>query len=161
MQEQINDKTIAVSVKSAKFTGKIFEQVLVKLLEQLKKRKNARDSPEIYKGQQTVKQLVGQGAGVSNIELPDAGIKRFRHIAKKYGVDFAVKKDASEKSARWIIFFKTRDKDVLQSAIDEYTSKIVKGKDKPSLIADLKENIEIAKNIAAGKVKNKRRELEL
>ena len=46
-------------------------------------------------GKQTVKQLIGQNQGVSNIEITDPSIKEFEKIARKYGVDYAVKKDRS------------------------------------------------------------------
>ena len=37
-------------------------------------------------GKQTVKQLIGQNQGVSNIEITDPSIKEFEKIARKYGV---------------------------------------------------------------------------
>ena len=42
---------------------------------------------DVYKrqGKQTVKQLVGQNQGVSNIEITDPSIKEFEKIARKYG----------------------------------------------------------------------------
>ena len=51
--------------------------------------------PKTHKGKQTVKQPVGQGAGVTNIEITDNNIKAFESVARKYGVDFALKKDAA------------------------------------------------------------------
>lgn len=44
-------------------------------------------------GKQTVKQLIGQNQGVSNLEITDPSIREFEKIARKYGVDYAVKKD--------------------------------------------------------------------
>ena len=65
------------------------------------------------KGKQTVKELVGQGAGVTSIEISDKNIKSFESIARKYGVDFAVKKDSTEKPPTYLVFFKGRDTDAL------------------------------------------------
>ena len=62
-------------------------------------KQKSRDSPIISKGKQTVKQLVGQNQGVSNIEITDPSIKEFEKIARKYGVDYAVKKDRSTSPA--------------------------------------------------------------
>ena len=62
------------------------------------------------KGKQSVKELVGQGAGVTNIEISDKNIKSFESIARKYGVDFAVKKDNTEKPPKYLVFFKGREK---------------------------------------------------
>ena len=61
------------------------------LAEMTKSQKN----PKIYKGKQSVKHLVRQGAGVSNIEITDGNIKSFERVARKYGVDFALKKDTT------------------------------------------------------------------
>ncbi len=44
-------------------------------------------------GKTSVKKLVGEGAGVSSIEVTDGNIKSFERVARKYNVDFAVKKD--------------------------------------------------------------------
>jgi len=54
---------------------------------------------------------VGQGTGVSNIEISDKNIKSFESVARKYGVDYALKKDASGDTPKWLVFFKGRDDD--------------------------------------------------
>ena len=66
----------------------------------------SRDTPVIPHGKQTVKQLIGQNQGVSNIEITDPSIKEFEKIARKYGVDYAVKKDRSSSPPKYLIFFK-------------------------------------------------------
>lgn len=52
-----------------------------------------------------MKQLVRQGAGVQNIEITDKNIKSFEHVARKYGVDFALKKDTA--SGKYLVFSET------------------------------------------------------
>ena len=44
-------------------------------------------------GKTSVKKLVGEGVGVSSIEVTDGNIKSFERVARKYNIDFAVKKD--------------------------------------------------------------------
>ena len=44
-------------------------------------------------GKTSVKKLVGEGVGVSSIEVTDGNIKSFEWVTRKYNVDFAVKKD--------------------------------------------------------------------
>ena len=48
----------------------------------------------------------GQNQGVSNIEINDPSIRDFERIARKYGVDYAVKKDRSTSPPKYLIFFK-------------------------------------------------------
>ena len=73
-------------------------------------------NPKIYKGKQSVKHLVRQGAGVSNIEITDGNIKSFERTANKYGLDFALKKDISVEPPSYLVFFKGRDVDVMTAA---------------------------------------------
>ena len=50
-------------------------------------------------------------------------IKAFESTAKKYGIDFALKKDTTESPTRYLVFFKGRDTDVLAAAFKEFSSK--------------------------------------
>lgn len=54
---------------------------------------------------EVVKSLVRQGQGVTNIEITDANIGSFEPKARKYGVDFALKKDCTETPPKWLVFF--------------------------------------------------------
>ena len=74
-------------------------------------------------GKQTVKQLIGQNQGVSNIEITDPSIREFEKIARKYGVDYAVKKDRSSSPPKYLIFFKGRDADALTAALPNTPAK--------------------------------------
>jgi hypothetical protein len=119
-------------------------------------------TPENYagKGKQTVKQLVGQGQGVTNIEISDKNIKSFESIARKYGVDFAVKKDATELPPKWLVFFKGRDTDAITAAFKEYSAKqLTKDADKPSMLGMLRDLMEKVKNQVLDITKNKNRGL--
>ena len=78
------------------------------LLAQMKKQ---HDKQKIPHGKQTLKQLMKQNAGVSNIEITKDNIKAFESTAKKYGIDFALKKDSTETPPRYLVFFKGRDAD--------------------------------------------------
>ena len=45
-----------------------------------------------------------QNTGVSNIEITKDNIKAFEHTAKKYGIDYEIKKDATETPPRYPVF---------------------------------------------------------
>lgn len=159
MQEQVNEKTMSLIFRGTKFTGRMLEKALNKLLADMKRQKQKGAAPKSYKGKQSVKELVKQGAGVINIEIADEGLKRFEGIARKYGVDFAIKKDVSETPPKWLVFFKARDEHAMTAAFNEYTSKsITRGPKKPSLLSALRKNVELIKNQVVDKVRNKRRE---
>jgi len=115
------------------------------------------------KGQQTVKQLARQGAGVSNIEVSDKNIKAFEGVARKYGVDFAIKKDVSENPPRWLVFFKGRDADAIMSAFKEFSAKQLRREKtkKRSVNETLKENTEKVKSKDREKTRHKDRGRDL
>ena len=97
MQEEVENRTVAIATSAAKFTGRLFKAVICKYLEHRKnvktqKANKARASPVIPHGKQTVKQLIGQNQGVSTVESNDPDIKAFDRIARKYGGDYAIKK---------------------------------------------------------------------
>ena len=89
--------------------------------------------------------------GVSNIEITDANIKVFESTAKKYGIDFALKKADD----RYLVFFKGRDADVLTAAFREFSKKKLDKERKPSVRRDLAEKkAEAAQTAKRDKVKN-------
>jgi hypothetical protein len=171
LQEQINDKSVSLIIRGSKLTAQTLEKAMRQVLTAMKKQhKNSdkSDNLKIYKGKQTVQQLVGQNQGVNNIEISDGNIKSFERVARKYGVDFALKKDTSEKNPKWIVFFKAKDSDAITAAFKEYGVKMAKKADKsvsetPSLSADLAKAKEAvrAESVTKDKEKNKNMEISL
>lgn len=111
MQDEVNEKTIALYIKTGKLTAQTLQKAMKAILS--KGKKQLAKPPQ---GKQSLKQLMKQNAGVSNIEITEGNIKAFESTAKKYGIDFALKKDATESPPRYLVFFKGRDADVLTAA---------------------------------------------
>lgn len=165
MQEEVENRTLTLVVSGTKFTGRLFKAAISKYMARRREKKlekqRSRDSPVTPKGKQTVKQLIGQNQGVSNIEINDPSIRDFERIARKYGVDYAVKKDRSASPPKYLIFFKARDADALTAAFSEYTQKKVKKADRserPSVLAKLAQFKELLKNTVVDR--SRRKELE-
>ena len=165
MQEEVENRTLTLVVSGTKFTGRLFKAAISKYMAHRREKKlekqRSRDSPVTPKGKQTVKQLIGQNQGVSNIEINDPSIRDFERIARKYGVDYAVKKDRSTSPPKYLIFFKGRDADALTAAFSEYTQKKVKKADRserPSVRAKLAQFKELLKNTVVDR--SRRKELE-
>ncbi|MDY2996601.1 MAG: PcfB family protein [Bacilli bacterium] len=160
MQEEVNEKVIALSIKGTKLTAELLQKSMKFLLSQIRKQTTKAMQP---RGKQTLKQLMKQNAGVSNIEITDGNIKAFESTAKKYGIDFALKKDTTEQPPRYLVFFKGRDADVLTAAFKEFSQKKLNTREKPSIrqtITAMKEKA-AAKNAERGKLKNKERGIDL
>ena len=147
MQEEITQRTVALSVEAGKLTARLLQQAMKKALEEMERQKK---DPQLRHGKQTIRQLMKHGAGVSNIEITDQNIKAFSATAKKYGIDFALKKDASGEIPRYLVFFKGRDADAVTAAFREFSAKNLAQEKKPS----------IRKRLTLAKEQTKRQELE-
>ena len=146
---------MALAINGTKITGRMIKAAIASYLAH---RKAAKSQDVIPHGKQTVKQLIGQNQGVSNVELTDPSIRAFERIARKYGVDYAVKRDRANDPPRFLIFFKSRDADALTSAFNEYVGKKVKKASRPSVLQRLAHFKELVKNTVVNR--EKRRELE-
>ena len=85
MQEEVTQKTIALYVKVGKGAARLTEQALQKAIQKFLEQKS-----KPAHGKQTMRQLMKQNAGVSNIEITDSNIKAFESTAKKYNIDFSL-----------------------------------------------------------------------
>ena len=108
-----------------------------------RKKAVARMAKDTVKGKQSVKELIGQGQGVSSMDIGDSGIKDFKKIANKYGVDFAIVKDKNADPPLYTVFFKAKDADAIKQILKEYAAKQMKKKEKaaekkPSILQKLK-----------------------
>ena len=120
MQEEVTGKAVALIVDGARMSEQVLEKALNAYLDAQKNKK-----PKIYRGKQSLKHLARQNAGLANIEISDKNIKAFTQVAKKYHVDFALKKDTTAEKPRYLVFFKSRDADAITAAFQEFTARKV------------------------------------
>lgn len=157
MQEEVTQKTMAFSIKSAKLMAQVLQAAARKFLEARNKGKTT-----LHHGQQSLKQLKKHGAALSNIEITDANIGLFRPCAKKYGVDFTLRKDKTTQPPHYIVIFKSRDADNLEQAFKEFTAKKLSREAKPSIRKTLSVLREAAgRNVQRAKEKIRDRGMEL
>lgn len=156
MQEEVENRTVALAINSGKLTGRVLKAAILKFL--AAQQNNGRDSPEIPRGKQSVKDLAKQNQGLSSIEVTDKNIKSFEQVARKYGVDFAVKKDKFVTPPKYLVFFKGRDADAITAAFTEFTAKTMKKAARPSVLVQLKKFTELMKRTITDRVKNREKE---
>ena len=163
MQDEVNTKVIALVIKGGRISAEVLEKALKKFVEEIEKAQKQASRPKTYRGKQSIKHLVEQNAAISNIEVTDGNIKSFEHTARKYGIDYALKKDTSEQPPRYLVFFKGRDVDVMTQAFKEFSARTIKQKEKPSLRQKLSRKKEQSKSQHREqvKVKSKDRGVEL
>lgn len=166
MQEEVNHKTVALVVNTTKMTASVLKRAIERKLQHDSQVRGQRKNQRLAKrqniqkhGKMSVKKLVSSGSGVSNIEITDHNIKSFERIARKYGIDFSLKKDKSKVPPRHIVFFRGRDMDVVNQAFKEFVAKQTRSKSKPSI----KKRLRHYKDIVVKSIKksrNKTRDIE-
>ena len=160
MQEEVENRTVNLAISTTKLTGRMIVAGIRKGLNHLERRKAQKNRDPAIHGKQTVKQLLGQNQGATNVEIDKTGIKDFERLAKKYGVDFAVRKDKSVDPLRYIVFVRAKDADALDVICKEHQAMaMTKGK-KPSVLAQLKKFKELVAALPK-KVREKKQERDL
>jgi len=159
MQEDVEQRSITLAINGSKFTGRLLKSAISKYLvhRKEKQREKAHSGEVIHHGRQTVKQLIGQNQGVNNIEIVGSDIRDFERIARRYGVDYAVKKVGGDKP-KFLVFFKARDADALTAAFTEYADKKVRRQARPSVLKLLRAIKDKLAAVERAPVKNRSRE---
>ena len=135
-------------------TGRVLAQAMRLYLQS---RNN--QSHEIPKGKQSLADLEKQNAALSSIEITNKNIRSFDKAAKKYKIDYALKKDKTKEPPVYYVFFKGRDEERISMAFNEYSQKLLK--EKPSIRKALRKFAELAKTQNRQREKVKDRGMEL
>ena len=138
MQEEVEQRTLTLAINGTKFTGRMLKAAVAKFMAYRRSHKAAKACVH-PKGKQTVKQLARQGQGVNTMEIADENLRQFERIARKYGVDYAVRRDTSADTPRFLVFFKGRDADAISAAFKEFLSTKERKSERPSLLQKLRE----------------------
>ena len=129
MQDEVNEKTVSLCIRCGKVTANLLKAAMKKALvkmEQEKQKLQGQKQPKqdkedkTYRGKQSMDKLMKQNVQLSNIEITDGNIKSFERVAKKYRLDFALKKDSSTKPPTYYVFFKGQDTEMMNLAFKKY-----------------------------------------
>ena len=172
MQDEVNEKTVSLCIRCGKVTANLLKAAMKKALvkmeqekQKLKGQKQPKQDKEdkTYKGKQSMDKLMKQNVQLSNIEITDGNIKSFERVAKKYSIDFSLKKDVNADPPRYYVFFKARGADVMTAAFKEYTGQSLNKDKKPSVRKKLQQAISksLKKHRELEKTKGKEKEPSL
>ena len=133
MQEDVERRTVAVSVTATKLTGKVIARALSAVLRKIQKEHRKGQAPQ---GRQSVKKLMNHGVATNSLPL-DGDTRLFDQVARKYNVDYAFHKTGPDK---YLLFFKAGQADAITACFSEYTKRVMaKAKDKrPPILEQLK-----------------------
>ena len=120
MQEETNEKTIALYIKTGKLTAQQLQKAMKALLAQMKKQ---HDRQKIPHGKQTLKQLMKQNAGVSNIEITKDNIEYDYLIQDRY-----LDRDRIEEILALILETVCTKRKTIRIAGDDYPAELVKAR---------------------------------
>ena len=132
MQEYVEERTIAISVKAAKLSGKVLAAACKKVFAEIAKQQEAAKRP---KGRQSVRKLMNHHGGKSAMKYVRAP-KDFDRIAKEFHVDYAFHKVSP---GHYLLFFKANQADAITAAFQKYSAKVLnKEQDKASILGQLR-----------------------
>ncbi len=153
MQEEVEQKTFNIVVSTTKLTARTILNAGRTALREYQSKLLADKSS----GKQSVRMLLRQNRGVSSVEIDKTNIKGFERYAKKYGIDYAIRKDSSEVPPRYLVFFKAPDVEAFNAAFKEYSVSLLSKTKRPSVLEKLHELVQAAAEIP-GKVRHKQEE---
>ena len=153
LQEEVEQKTFNIVVSTTKLTARTILNAGRTALQQYQSKLLADKSS----GKQSVRMLLRQNRGVSSVEIDKTNIKGFERYAKKYGIDYAIRKDSSEVPPRYLVFFKAPDVEAFNAAFKEYSASLLSKTKRPSVLAKLHELVQAAAELP-GKVRHKQEE---
>ena len=149
LQEEIEQKTFNIMISTTKLSARTVLRA-VKAAFRLYQSKASQ-------GKQSVRTLLRQNRGVSSVEISKTGIRGLERYAKKYGIDYAIRKDTSEVPPRYLVYFKAQDTDALNAAFKEYSASVLDKTKRPSVLAKLHDLAQSVANLP-DKVRHKQEE---
>ncbi len=137
MQEEVDEKTLALIISGGKITANILKNALLKVLQKMDEKNRIRETElrEVKKelkvkteaqkanrpGKRSLNSMMRDGSQLSNIEVTDSNIRSFEKVARRYGITYSLKKDRSANPPKYLVFFRAKDVDVMTAAFREYT----------------------------------------
>ena len=168
MQDEVSEKIMSLCINGGKISARILKDSMDKALTDLERSQHNTSTRQNEKrqtvshGKQSLKKLAENGSQLSNIEVTDGNIRSFAKCARKYNIDYSLKKDSSVSPPRYFVFFKAKDVDSITAAFKEYTGRTLNKEKKPSIREKLQLAKErVAKHREREKTKHKDRGQEL
>ena len=149
MQEEIEQKSFNIMISTTKLSARTVLRA-VKAAFRLYQSKTSQ-------GKQSVRTLLRQNRGVTNVEIQKTGIKDFDRYAKRYHIDYSIQKDLSCTPPRYLVYFKAQDTDALSAAFKEYSASVLDKTKRPSVLAKLHDLAQSVANLP-DKVRHKQEE---
>ena len=149
VQEEIEQKSFNLMISTTKLSARTVLRAVKAAFRMYQSKAS--------QGKQSVRTLLRQNRGVSSVEISKTGIRGLERYAKKYGIDYAIRKDTSEVPPRYLVYFKAQDTDALSAAFKEYSASVLDKTKRPSVLAKLHDLAQSVANLP-DKVRHKQEE---
>lgn len=107
-------KTIDLTIKAERVTSDILKAAMAEFL----------DGKADKKGKMSLRQLEKQSGGrLDSIEITDSNIRDFLDTARKYDIDFAIKRDKTTSPPTYHVFFSANKTEDFKRAFAEYADR--------------------------------------
>lgn len=130
MQEDVERRTVAISITATKLTAKVLAKALAAAGRKIQKEHQKAQTPQ---GRQSVKKLMNHGVATNSIPL-DGDTRLFDRVARKWNVDYAFHETGPGK---YQLFFKAGQADAITACFSEYTKRVMQKERRPSILKQL------------------------
>ena len=138
MQEELEQRTVSVSIQAAKLSGRVLRSAIAAVL---RKMEQERTTPKV--GRNSMKRLTYKDPGANTIEV-SGRIRSFERYARKHQVRYHIEKELGTDPPKWTVYFKANQADALTAAFKEFTRKDLTRSTRPSLLSQLHKFKELA-----------------
>ena len=139
-----SEKVLKMTFQGTKVTKKTIENIINQLVKSHEKTK-------IQHGEQSLKTLNKQQKKLDSIPVMNSDLKGLQKELRKFGVDYSVRQNKSEKN-QYEIYFKGTDINQIQSALKDYTNQtLTQTRKKESIKIKIEKAIKKSKEISANK----------
>lgn len=116
MQEDLEQRTVSVSIQAAKLSGRVLRAAIAAVLQKMEQE---RTMPKV--GRNSMKRLTYKDPGANTIEV-SGRIRSFERYARKHQVRYHIEKELGTDPPKWTVYFKANQADALTAAFKEYVN---------------------------------------
>ena len=110
MQEEIDQRTVSITVQAAKLSGRVLKAAMTAALHKMQQQRHS-----VKPGRNILKRLAQGDGGLNTIEV-SGRLRSFERYARKYQVRYHIEKEVGSKPPRWTVYFKANQADALTEA---------------------------------------------
>ena len=121
MQEDLEQRTVSVSIQAAKLSGRVLRAAIAAVLQKMEQE---RTMPKV--GRNSMKRLTYKDPGANTIEV-SGRIRSFERYARKHQVRYHIEKELGTDPPKWTVYFKANQADALTAAFKEYICQAGRG----------------------------------